>query len=87
MLDYLSNVLKRRINEEHMRNGVSFVDSNNTYIYDNVKIGRDTVIYPNVTVMPGVVIGNNCVIKANSYIGNDVNVEDGTDIEFGSKIL
>ena len=35
-LDYLSNVLKKRINLEHMKNGVSLLDSNNTYIYENV---------------------------------------------------
>ena len=85
-LDYLSNVLKRRINEEHMRNGVSFVDSNNTYIYENVKIGKDTVIYPNVTIMPGAVIGNGCVIKANTYIGNNIEITDKTEIKFGSII-
>ena len=85
-LDYLSNVLKKRINEEHMRNGVSFVDSNNTYIYDNVRIGRDTVIYPNVTIMPGAVIGNDCVIKANSYIGSDVIIHNKKMIEFGAVI-
>ena len=36
--------------------------------------------------MPGAVIGNDCVIKANSHIGNNVQIQDKTEIEFGSKI-
>ena len=86
-LDYLSNVLKKRINLEHMMNGVSLLDSNNTYIYENVTIGKDTIIYPNVTIMPGAVIGKNCVIKSNTYIGKNVCIADETEIDFGEKIL
>ena len=57
-----------RINAEHMKNGVTIEDSNGTYIYDDVTIGRDSVIHPNTTIKSGVVIGENCEIGPNAYI-------------------
>ena len=67
-LEMLTRVLRLRINQEHMKNGVTIEDINNTYIYDDVKIGIDTVIHPNTTIKSGVVIGENCEIGPNSYI-------------------
>ena len=37
---------ERRINEHHMRNGVTLIDPLNTYIGADVEIGSDMVIYP-----------------------------------------
>lgn len=73
-LEYLTNVFKRRINTEHIKNGVTLIDANNTYIYDDVQIGKDTIIYPNVVVSSGARIGDNCIIRNNAYIGNNVEV-------------
>ena len=67
-LEFLTQVLKERINSEHMANGVTIEDSSSTYIYDNVEIGMDTVIHPNTTICSGVVIGENCEIGPNAYI-------------------
>lgn len=67
-LELLTRVFRMRINAEHMKNGVTIEDSNGTYIYDDVKIGRDTVIHPNTTIKSGVVIGENCEIGPNAYI-------------------
>ena len=61
-LEMLTRILKIRINQEHMKNGVTIEDMENTYIYDDVKIGVDTVIHPNTTIKSGVVIGENCEI-------------------------
>ena len=86
-LEYLTNVLKRRINTEHIKNGVTLIDANNTYIYDDVQIGKDTIIYPNVVVSSGAKIGDNCIIRNNAYIGDNVEVASGTIIDIGDKIL
>ena len=86
-LEYLTNVLKRRINTEHINNGVTLIDANNTYIYDDVQIGKDTIIYPNVVVSSGAKIGDNCIIRNNAYIGDNVEVASGTVIDIGDKIL
>ena len=45
-----TKIMQRRINEEHMRNGVSFIDPDTAYIDSDVKIGNDTVIEGNVVI-------------------------------------
>lgn len=67
-LEMLTKVLQMRINTEHMKNGVTIEDVNNTYIYDDVQIGMDTVIHPNTTIKSGVIIGEDCEIGPNAYI-------------------
>lgn len=67
-LELLTKVLQMRINTEHMKNGVTIEDVNNTYIYDDVTIGMDTVIHPNTIIKSGVEIGEDCEIGPNSYI-------------------
>ena len=79
-LELLTRVLRMRINMEHMRDGVTIEDSNCTYIYDDVKIGRDTVIHPNTTIKSGVVIGENCEIGPNAYIREGCVIEDNAKI-------
>ena len=96
-LELLTRVLRMRINTEHMKNGVTIEDSNCTYIYDDVEIGKDTIIHPNTTIKSGVKIGSNCEIGPNAYIreGCEIakNVKIGSFVEIkktrvgeGSKI-
>ena len=86
-LELLTRVFRMRINAEHMKNGVTIEDSNGTYIYDDVIIGRDTVIHPNTTIKSGVIIGENCEIGPNAYIrenciiGNNVKVGSFVEIK------
>ncbi len=67
-LEMLTRILRIRINQKHLENGVTIEDINNTYIYDDVEIGMDTVIHPNTTIKSGVKIGENCEIGPNAYI-------------------
>ena len=67
-LELLNRVLRNRINNLHMRNGVTIEDINTTYIYDDVIIGMDTVIHPSTIIKGDVVIGENCEIGPNAYI-------------------
>jgi bifunctional UDP-N-acetylglucosamine pyrophosphorylase / glucosamine-1-phosphate N-acetyltransferase len=60
--------MKKRINEAHMRAGVTIIDSQNTYIDSDVIIGRDTVIYPGTIIKGKTVIGEDCIIGPNSEI-------------------
>lgn len=62
--------MKKRINEYHMRNGVSIIDPDNTYIGPDVKIGQDTVIFPGTTLSGSTVIGSECQIGPNTEISN-----------------
>ena len=38
------SVMRRRIAEKHMRNGVTIINPENTYISADAEIGRDTII-------------------------------------------
>ena len=75
-LELLTKVLRLRINQEHMRNGVTIEDIDNTYIYDDVDIGTDTVIHPNTTIKNDVVIGKDCEIGPNAYIREGCRLAD-----------
>ncbi|MEH7886607.1 bifunctional UDP-N-acetylglucosamine diphosphorylase/glucosamine-1-phosphate N-acetyltransferase GlmU [Bacillus sp. JJ1609] len=81
--------MKKRINEFHMRNGVSFIDPDNTYIGPDVEIGRDTVIYPGTTISGKTVVGSECQLGPNSEI-SDCEIGNNTVIRqsaaFNSKI-
>ena len=79
-LEMLTRILRIRINQEHMCNGVTIVDTNNTYIYDDVEIGNDTVIHPNTTIKSGVKIGKNCEIGPNAYIREGTEIADNVKI-------
>lgn len=79
-LELLTKVLKLRINQYHMRNGVTIEDIDNTYIYDDVEIGTDTVIHPNTTIKNDVIIGKDCEIGPNSYIREGCRLDDKVKI-------
>ncbi|MFW8052419.1 bifunctional UDP-N-acetylglucosamine diphosphorylase/glucosamine-1-phosphate N-acetyltransferase GlmU [Vagococcus fluvialis] len=78
-----SQLMTARINEQHMRNGVTFVDPSTTYIESDVVIGQDTTIEPGVVLRGKTTIGDNCFISANSdirdsQIGNNVIIKSST---------
>lgn len=60
--------LRRRINRQHMLNGVTITDPETTYIEEGVEIGADTVILPNTHLTGHTRIGSDCQIGPNSYI-------------------
>ena len=79
-LEMLTRILRIRINAQHMENGVTIEDTNNTYIHDDVKIGIDTVIHPNTTIKSGVIIGENCEIGPNAYIREGCVIADNSKV-------
>lgn len=62
--------MKRRINEYWMRQGVTIIDPENTYISAQAEIGQDTVIYPGTMIKGKTVIGEDCQIGPNSELSN-----------------
>ena len=69
-LSKANKIMKMRINQEHMKNGVTLIDPDHTYISLEAKIGQDTVIYPGTVIKGETVIGNDCVIGPNTEISN-----------------
>lgn len=67
-----NTVIRKRINEQHMRNGVTMIDPANTYIDIDVKIGSDTIIEPNVYIKGKSVIGEHVTITTGSRIVDSV---------------
>lgn len=63
-----TSLMRQRINETQMRNGVTLIDPQNTYIDSDVQIGADTVIEPGVVLKGKTIIGENCLIGAHSQI-------------------
>ena len=52
--------------------GVKIYDVNNTYIGENVRVGKDVEIYPNNYIFGDTVIGDSSVILPNCYIENSL---------------
>lgn len=73
--------MTRRLLREHMLNGVTVIDPDNTYIEADVVIGRDTVIYPGSYLKGKTVIGEGCTIGPQADL-TGVTVGDGATIRY-----
>lgn len=67
-LSQAEEIMRARINEAHMRNGVTIINPANTYIGADVTIGSDTIVYPGTLLEGQTVIGEDCYIGPNSHI-------------------
>jgi bifunctional UDP-N-acetylglucosamine pyrophosphorylase/glucosamine-1-phosphate N-acetyltransferase len=85
----VQSVIRARINERHMRDGVTFMDPATTYVDAGVRIGRDTVLRPMTFLEGETRIGAGCEIGPSARIVDSV-VGDRTSVSFavvlGSKI-
>jgi len=61
-------VLRQRIRERVMLDGVTLIDPPSTFIDATVEIGQDTVIYPNTIIEGTTKIDRECVIGPSSII-------------------
>lgn len=82
-LAFCEKIMKSRINERHMTEGVTIIDPENTYIEAGVIIGKDSIIYPGTIINGPTVIGEGCIIGQNSRIedcrlGNKVEIHSST---------
>ncbi|WP_223642717.1 bifunctional UDP-N-acetylglucosamine diphosphorylase/glucosamine-1-phosphate N-acetyltransferase GlmU [Corallococcus sp. EGB] len=75
-----ARVLQQRINEAHMRAGVSIQDPATAYIEEGITIGTDTEVGPMVSLTAGTVIGKGVTIGQGSVLTASV-VADGTHIK------
>lgn len=90
-LSQAEETMRLRIAEEHMRNGVTIINPQNTYISAEAEIGRDTVLQPGTMIEGNSVIGSECLIGPNSQISNStigdrvsINASVVLDSEIGS---
>jgi bifunctional UDP-N-acetylglucosamine pyrophosphorylase / glucosamine-1-phosphate N-acetyltransferase len=73
-------IMRDRINNKHMENGVVIIDPKATYIEWNVKIGRDTVIYPGNVIQGNTLIEDCCTLYPNNRISNAI-IENSVTIQ------
>lgn len=67
-----TDLMSRRINERHMRNGVTLIKPDTTYIEVDVEIQSDTVVEPGVVLKGRTQIGSKCFIGAQTEIVESV---------------
>lgn len=72
-------LMKQRINEQHMRNGVTIIDPDHTYIAPTVKIASDAIIEPGSIIKGDSYIGSHTVIGPNSEV-EDCKIGESTEI-------
>ena len=73
-------IIRQRHNRDLMKNGVTIMAPETTFIDSTVKIGLDTVIYPFTIIEGQTTIGENCTIGPytrinDAFIGNHVVIE------------
>lgn len=75
----LTAIVRQRILERLMLDGVTIIDPSTTYVDADVQIGKDTTIYPQCVIEKGTTIGEECTIGpctrlVNVTMGNEVTV-------------
>ena len=78
-LSQAEEIMRARLNEKHMRNGVTIINPQTTHISADAQIGRDTVLLPGVIIEGATVIGEDCQIGPNSHIVAS-RIGDGTKV-------
>jgi bifunctional UDP-N-acetylglucosamine pyrophosphorylase/glucosamine-1-phosphate N-acetyltransferase len=78
-----AKVMRERINEGHLRAGVTLIDPVTTYIEPEVIIGADTIVHPGVHLRGNTVIGRDCEIDPGVII-SDSTLADRVHVKAGS---
>ncbi|MDP8212283.1 MAG: NTP transferase domain-containing protein [Candidatus Zapsychrus exili] len=85
-LSLANKIIRRRILNDFMLQGVTIVDPDTTYIDAGVKIGNNTIIRPCTFIESGVRIGSNCLIgpcariRPGTRISNNVEIGNFAEI-------
>lgn len=80
-----AHIMRGRINNMHMDNGVTLVNPQDTYIDAGVQIGADTVIASGCYLLGNTKIGKNCTLESSVYITNST-IADNVVLKLGTYI-
>lgn len=83
-LSFAESYMRKRINERHMRNGVTIIDPASTYIEADVAIGQDTVIQPGTHLRGKTAIGEDVVLGPQADL---TNVQVGAGVSIAYSVL
>ncbi len=73
-------IIRKRILDGHMINGVTIIDPSTTYIEADVKIGYDTIIYPGTVIDNNVRVGSHCKIGPFAHLRPGCRIADRVEI-------
>lgn len=73
-------IIRKRINDKFMLDGVIIETPDIVTIDPNVKIGSDTVLSGNIKILGNTVIGSNCVLEGSCRIENSI-IHDNVKID------
>ncbi|BCR06728.1 bifunctional protein GlmU [Desulfuromonas versatilis] len=76
-------LMRQRINEAHMRAGVTLVDPAAAYIEPQVEIGPDTVIHPGAHLRGRTRLGAGCIVEPGVVV-SDCSIGEGAHLKAGS---
>lgn len=76
-------IMRRRINETHMRAGVTLIDPATTYIDTSVEIAPDCVIHPNVHLRGATRLAGHCLVEP-GVIVSDCGIGEHAHLKAGS---
>lgn len=62
-LTLAAKAMFKRTNQKHMAGGITIISPENTFIGEDVTIGKDTIIFPNACIKGKTSIGENCIIE------------------------
>lgn len=88
-LVYANEILRKKIIDYHISNGVTILNPESTYIDVDVKIEKDVILHPNVFLYGNTLIQEDCEIFSNTKIVNSIigrNTEVESSVIYGSKI-
>ncbi len=77
-LSVVAKIMQQRIQQDFMHNGVTIVDTTNTWIDVRASIGQDTIIEPFTYIQGSVKIGNSCRIGPFAFLTDGVVIDDGS---------
>ena len=77
-LSKANSVMRSRINEKYMSDGVSIVDPATTFISWGTKIGKDSVIYPFTVIENNVNIAKHCAVGPFCHLREGTRLADNT---------
>ena len=71
-----NQLMQKKINESLMKEGVTLVDPQTTFISYGTKIGKDTVIYPFTVIEKDVTIGLRCSVGPFAHLREGTRLDD-----------
>src|SRR5699024_10481683 len=85
-LSQAETIMRKRLNEKHMRNGVTIIDPLNTYIDASVEIAQDVTLHPGTILTGDTKIATECIIGPqvelqNCHVGERTTIKNSVILD------